>query len=198
MIFLGVVCIFAAAALTLYNRWEDKRAGEEAAALGEEVRTAIEKQEEPAEDVNKNKKTVTVMGEEFLGCLLIPSAGLEIPVLADFSMEGMERGAVWYAGSRDTNDLVIAGHNYTRIFRPIKQLPVGTKIQLMDAWGEVTDYEVSGLETLGPYQVEELKAQSDDWDLSLFTCTTGGASRYVLRCSRVESAEIYQNQKSKS
>ena len=51
--------------------------------------------------------------------------------------------------------------------------------------GKVTDYEVVSLEILNRDQVDALTADSDDWDLSLFTCTAGGGSRYVVRCARV-------------
>ena len=78
------------------------------------------------------------------------------------------------------------GHNYSRIFRPIKQLPEGALVQILDAGGKVTDYEVVSLEILNPDQVEALTADAEDWDLSLFTCTTGGGRRYVVRCARVD------------
>ena len=78
------------------------------------------------------------------------------------------------------------GHNYSRIFRPIKQLPEGALVQILDAGGKVTDYDVVSLEILNPDQVEALTADAEDWDLSLFTCTTGGGSRYVVRCARVD------------
>ena len=111
--------------------------------------------------------------------------GLEIPIRLQFSMEGMESAEVCYAGSMEEDNLVIAGHNYSRIFRPIKQLPEGALVQILDAGGKVTDYEVVSLEILNREQVDALTADSDDWDLSLFTCTAGGGSRYVVRCARV-------------
>ena len=46
------------------------------------------------------------------------------------------------------------------------------------------------METLQPTQIEEMvgKADGDDWDLTLFTCTTGGSARCAVRCTRVETA----------
>lgn len=187
---LGVLCIVAALSLAVYNAWDDHRATVESAEIVDEVRAAIVQRTEHEPDTEENnaanEKTITVDGDTFLGCLLVPSMGLEIPIRLQFSMEGMESAAVCYAGSMEEDNLVIAGHNYSRIFRPIKQLPEGALVQILDAGGKVTDYEVVSLEILNPDQVDALTADSDDWDLSLFTCTTGGGSRYVVRCARVD------------
>lgn len=187
---LGVLCIVAALSLAVYNAWDDHRATVESAEIVDEVRTAIVQRTEQEPDTEENnaanEKTITVDGDTFLGCLLVPSMGLEIPIRSQFSMEGMESAAVCYAGGMEENNLVIGGHNYSRIFRPIKQLPEGALVQILDAGVKVTDYEVVSLEILNPNQVDALTADSDDWDLSLFTCTTGGGSRYVVRCARVD------------
>lgn len=187
---LGVLCIVAALSLAVYNAWDDHRATVESAEIVDEVWTAIVQRTEQEPDTEENnaanEKTIIVDGDTFLGCLLVPSMGLEIPIRSQFSMEGMESAAVCYAGSMEENNLVIGGHNYSRIFRPIKQLPEGALVQILDAGGKVTDYEVVSLEILNPDQVDALTADSDDWDLSLFTCTTGGGSRYVVRCAHVD------------
>ena len=189
VMFLGVLCIVAALCMAVYNAWDDHRATVESAEIVDEIRTAIVQrtdQEPDTEENNTANETITGDGDTFLGCLLVPSMGLEIPIRSQFSMEGMESAAVCYAGSMEENNLVIGGHNYSRIFRPIKQLPEGALVQILDAGGKVTDYEVVSLEILNPDQVDALTADSDDWDLSLFTCTTGGGSRYVVRCARVD------------
>ena len=41
-------------------------------------------------------------------------------------------------------------------------------------------YAVSGTEQLPGTAIEEMK--SGDWDLTLFTCTIGGAARVTVRC----------------
>lgn len=43
-------------------------------------------------------------------------------------------------------------------------------------------------EVLQPTQIEKMtvKSSGDDWDLTLFTCTTGGQARYALRCVRTD------------
>ena len=43
------------------------------------------------------------------------------------------------------------------------------------------------VENLQPTQIEEMTEkteESDEWDLTLFTCTTGGSARCAVRCVR--------------
>ena len=42
------------------------------------------------------------------------------------------------------------------------------------------DNEVDTIETVGGTDIE--KMESGDWDLTLFTCTTGGKARAAVRC----------------
>ena len=46
--------------------------------------------------------------------------------------------------------------------------------------GKSLYYKVANLETLGAYDVDEMEA--GQWDLTLFTCTIGGANRVTVRC----------------
>ena len=48
-------------------------------------------------------------------------------------------------------------------------------------------YEVSVVETIQPTQIEKMTEKTEDsenWDLTLFTCTTGGSARCAVRCVR--------------
>ena len=49
-------------------------------------------------------------------------------------------------------------------------------------------YAVSDTEVLQPTQIEEMavKTPENNWDLTLFTCTTTGQARYALRCVRTD------------
>ncbi len=61
------------------------------------------------------------------------------------------------------------------------KLSQGDEITFTDIDGKVFSYEVVSLETLSPYDVEDMT--DGDWDLTLFTCTVGGQSRVTVRCS---------------
>ena len=61
-------------------------------------------------------------------------------------------------------------------------LSLGAEILFTDVSGATTRYTVAELEILQPTAVEEMT--SGDYDLTLFTCTYGGATRFTVRCLR--------------
>ena len=82
--------------------------------------------------------------------------------------------------------MVVCAHNYAKHFSPIKWLAIGSSVYFTDADGLRWSYEVESVETLRPTQIEEMTTdtETDNWDLTLFTCTSGGGSRYAVRCVR--------------
>ena len=198
---VGILLILGALALLGYNQWDANRADQASQdALGKLEETLTEtiedktKDEEPVVQPEldpEQEMTVTdIDGWGYIGYLSIPSIGLELPVMSEWSYPGLKIAPGRYAGSVFTDDLVICGHNYARHFSPVKRLAVGTTVQFVDMDGREWDYTVSKVETLQPTQIEEMvgKADGDDWDLTLFTCTTGGSARCAVRCTRVETA----------
>ena len=198
---VGILLILGALALLGYNQWDANRADKASQdALGKLEETLTEtiedktKDEEPVVQPEldpEQEMTVTdIDGWGYIGYLSIPSIGLELPVMSEWSYPGLKIAPGRYAGSVFTDDLVICGHNYARHFSPVKRLAVGTTVQFVDMDGREWDYTVSKVETLQPTQIEEMvgKADGDDWDLTLFTCTTGGSARCAVRCTRVETA----------
>ena len=82
--------------------------------------------------------------------------------------------------------MIICAHNYDRHFGLIKTLEEGDKVSFTDVYGDRFDYEVSEVTILQPTDVDEMK-DPVDWDLTLFTCTIGGATRVTVRCELVDS-----------
>ena len=197
---LGVMLILGAVGLLGYNQWDASRADKASQeVLGELEQTlqqnfAQQKQQtdavpaapQPVLDPEQEMTTVEVEGREYIGYLSIPSAGLELPVMAQWSYAGLKVAPGRYSGTTYADDLVICGHNYAKHFSPIKWLAIGTPVYFTDADGLRWSYEVDNVETLQPTQIEEMTTETDDdtWDLTLFTCTTGGNARYAVRCVR--------------
>lgn len=90
-----------------------------------------------------------------------------------------------YEGSVYLNNMVICGHNYNTHFGTLKDLEKGDLLTFTDMDGNVFWYQVMVIEILQPTAVEEMV--SGDWDLTLFTCTTGGATRVTIRCDKAEN-----------
>lgn len=126
--------------------------------------------------------TAQIDSDRYIGLLSIPSLGLELPIMTDWSEQKLKLTPCRYAGSVYTDDLVIAGHNYRSHFGKLVNLTTGDEITFTDVDGHVFSYAVSARETLTPTAVEEMT--SGDWDLTLFTCTFGGSYRTTIRCER--------------
>ena len=203
---LGAVLIGAALSLFLYNEWDSARAEERAEQVLEQMQKQTEDDaEEETEDENISgeeterteqenaladtddfgKEIISIDGNDYIGWISIPSISLELPVMAQWSEEGLKTAPGRYAGSPSEDNLVIAGHNYRRHFSPIKWLEPGTEVCFTDAEERVRYYEIEETEELLPDQVEAMitKTEKDTWDLTLFTCTASGQARCAVRCS---------------
>lgn len=197
---LGIVLVGMALSLFLYNRWDSDRAGRASEEVLEQLLDLVEEdtggnadidldEEVLKEDTVPEMRTVTIDGYEYIGYLNVPSLQLTLPVMAQWSYEGLKVAPGRFSGNVYSDDLVICGHNYARHFSPLKWIPAGTKIDFIDMEGRTWTYEVEALETLQPTQVKEMteKTDGDDWDLTLYTCNTGGQTRCAVRCVRTSA-----------
>ena len=123
---------------------------------------------------------VTVDGRQYIGVLTVPSLSLSLPVMSEWSYDNLKIAPCRYQGSAYKGDLIVAGHNYRKHFSPLKTLPIGAEIQFTDVDGNQFLYQVADLEVLDKMDVEEM--ETGDWDLTLFTCTYGGQTRFTVRC----------------
>lgn len=202
----GVALVAASLALTGWNLLDDRRAGAEAeravAALEGAVYAAAAPapQDAPAPAdarpgetllpdyvLNPEMEMPTARdadGREYVGTLELPTLGLELPVLEDWSYPGLRVAPCRYSGSAYQAGFVIAAHNYRSHFGRIGALSPGDRVLFTDVDGNVFPYSVIEIQTLEPTATEEMC--SDAWDLSLFTCTLGGQKRLTVRCERTE------------
>lgn len=137
----------------------------------------------PEEAIIPEMKTIELGGYEYIGILSIPSLGLELPVMTDWSYAKLKKAPCLYYGSCYESDFVIAAHNYKSHFGRLSKLQPGDPILFTDAVGIVHRYEVVLLETLP--KTATLEMITSGFDLSLYTCTTGGGSRVTVRCQTV-------------
>ena len=195
---LGTVLILASLALLAYNKWDadraDKASQEVLGELEQTLTQTIEEKEtaeevvlQPELDPEQEMTETELNGWSYIGYLSIPSVGLNLPVMSQWSYAGLKIAPGRYSGSTYADDMVICAHNYAKHFSPIKWLAAGAEVYFTDMDGMRWSYEVSAVETLQPTQIEKMTTkteESDDWDLTLFTCTTGGNARCAVRCVR--------------
>ena len=140
----------------------------------------------PKEYLTQEDLTMTeveIGGNLYIGYLTIPDLELNLPIMSNWSYSQLNIAPCRYAGSLRGDDLVLMAHNYISHFGTISQLQLGDRVIFTDMDGIITQYEVVGKDLLDPEAVEEMT--SGDFDLTLFTCTYGGASRVTVYCNRI-------------
>lgn len=210
LILLGTALLLLGLVMTGRNFWIEDQAGDAAEAVMEQLLVKIHPEQppegtEPSEDTPTSEQQpttpglslpaqqeqaarrpmaeVTVDGVAYIGYLEIPDLDLKLPVASQINESLLEKGPCRYFGTVYQKNFVIGGHRYRRHFRKIHTLGYGASVIFTDVNGYRYHYQVEEQEVIEPYQSGYLC--SGDWDLSLFTCTTGGAARVVVRCTAV-------------
>lgn len=177
LIRLGCMCILAALVFLAHNVREEQQVSQATDAALSGVQQAIEDTSDSSDE-----QTVSVDGEQYLGYLSIPDLNLTLPVLSEWDFNKLKLAPCRYSGSLEDGKLVIAAHNYVRHFAKLYTLKKGCRIGLTDAAGNEYTYIVQAVERLQPTDGERMV--SEDWDLTLFTCTYRGNLRVAVRCTQ--------------
>ena len=196
---LGICCLIASVGFIVHNNWEEETAQNSSKNILQDIQenTLVIKHEESiSEDIERDESeeisidipqemlATQVDGYDCIGILSIPVLELELPVLTDWSYAKLKIAPCHYFGSCYEKDFVIAAHNYQSHFGRLSDLQPKDLILFTDISGTVHCYEVVLLETLPADATEEMITSG--FDLSLYTCTPGGANRVTVRCNVVE------------
>ena len=194
MLGAGLLLIAAALALAAYNVIDAQRAARSAAQALEALSqtTAVSAtdpelasaDDAPAylADPEMPMPTVSFDGNDYIGRVDVPSLGLSLPVISEWSYPRLKIAPCRYTGSAYLDNLIIAAHNYSSHFGNLNRLNTGDTVTFTDVDGNQFTYAVSLIEDLPGTAIEEM--QAGEWDLTLFTCTLGGRSRVTVRCER--------------
>jgi len=121
----------------------------------------------------------------YLGIIMIPSLNLELPVMSEYDDDRLKIAPVRYYGSVYTNDLIICAHSYKTHFGNLGKLHQEDIIIFTDIKGKSYVYNVLEIEILEKDDIIEMI--DNEFDLTLYTCTSDGNSRITVRCNRVDS-----------
>lgn len=192
----GTVAILLAGLLFLNNHREDQKAFQRSEAVMLQFYTQTETPEIWPDESGQEREipdyilnpdmempTVEIDGNAYIGYLLLPTLDVELPVMSGWSYPGLRISPCRYTGSIYKGNAVIAAHNYDCHFGQLFHLKPGDPVQFTDVDGNVFRYEIVTHEVLEPTAVEEMT--ESDFELSLFTCTYGGATRYTIRCQQL-------------
>ena len=194
MLGAGLLLIAAALALAAYNVIDAQRAARSAAQALEALSqttavSAADPEQASADDApayladpEMPMPTVSFDGNDYIGRVDVPSLGLSLPVISEWSYPRLKIAPCRYTGSAYLDNLIIAAHNYSSHFGNLNRLNTGDTVTFTDVDGNQFTYAVSLIEDLPGTAIEEM--QAGEWDLTLFTCTLGGRSRVTVRCER--------------
>ena len=112
-----------------------------------------------------------------------PNAGIELPVLSDWDYALLDVAPCRYSGSIPNGNMILMGHNYKSHFAPLRRTAAGDSVEFVDVNGRGYRYTVDKVDILHKNDGELLPSEHP---LILFTCTTGGQDRIVVRCLPVE------------
>ena len=133
-------------------------------------------QNDPQQDMTQ----VLIEGIGYIGILEIPALSLELPVIASWSPENGKVAPCRYSGRVDQDNMILCAHNYDSHFGRLNSLGEGDEILFTDSNGKIYYYYIKEILILDGAAVVEI--QEGEWDLTLFTCTSGGRNRQVVRC----------------
>jgi len=175
---IGIILVVSSVLLAVYNHIENVNAGRATEEIVSQLRQKI------SDENTQGMKVVEIDGYEYIGYLTIPSLNLEMAVMAQWDYDRLKISPCLYYGSVETDNMVIAAHNYNRHFGRLPKLKIGDAVRFTDMNGKVYKYRVGDMEMLRPSDTEAMI--NSDWDLSLYTCTPGGASRVTVRCEKIK------------
>lgn len=186
-IIVGVFLILISLTMTFYNKYEDLNAGKQAKAALDAFKSEVVVQNHIVESLTteevKEMKTVNINGDEFIGTITIPTLNLELPVMSEYSYSRLKKAPCRYYGNLFTNDLIICAHAYETFFANLIKLNQNDLIVFTDVDGNNYAYEVLEIEILKPTDVD--KMVNNEFDLTLYTCTSDNMNRVTVRCNRV-------------
>lgn len=192
----GTALLCGALSLFLVNRREADAAAMSAVEVLPQLQERIPEEPDqkivdqqliPAELMTQEQAEMTqvvIDGHSYVGYLSIPGLMLDLPILADWNYDLLQKAPCRYIGSSKTDDLVLMAHNYPKHFGRLSELSLGDSVYFTDMDGILTAYEVVARDVLAPTAVDEIGDGS--FDLTLFTCTYGGQSRITVYCDRAE------------
>lgn len=198
LLIFGALLLLASGGTALLHARQDEQAGRTArqavTALQQLIESPAETQETvgapfsaspapletPAPQETAKPAAVELDGESYIGVLRIPSLGLELPVMEDWSYARLRIAPCRQFGSAAGGDLVIAAHNYKTHFGRLKELQEGDGITFTDLSGAEYAYRVDRVENVQPQDVAAVTESGAA--LTLYTCTPGGKTRVAVYC----------------
>ena len=151
LIITGALMLAACAVLMVWNVHQSNKAHQAVQEQLPKVESAISQR---AESSSKNDNTtaplieaekkkmpvVEIDGNDYIGYITIATLGMKLPVMNTYSDYKLNIAPCRYYGSLETDDLVIAGHNFASSFEKLTQLKEGDEVRFTNMNGQTYVY----------------------------------------------------------
>lgn len=198
---LAALCIalgIAFIAVPFYYHYSGKQETEQ---LMEDFTDSVEeKQDEETTGETEEQSTIgesdaAIFSEgDVIAILEIEALGIRYPVMEGATSDNLNKGIghiIETAGTGDTGNCVLAGHNgsrYGEFFTHLSGIEKGDTVRILKNDGTWLTYVVTDTYTVDPYD-NSIKDQGEERELTLFTCAEKGTMRFVVRCLLSEEAD---------
>ncbi len=193
---IGLLLICGALGLMYYNRAESDKAGKAAEEVETRILEAMTEgtavfvddrfDNSDIPDIYTPMEVCQVDEARYIGIISVPSMNISLPVQENWDYRNLKVSPCRYSGSFKTGELVICAHNYDKHFGPLRRARTGEEVIFTSVTGESYRYVISNVEIVEPTDIDYMVESNGHWDLTLFTCTTGGNARCAVRCERTE------------
>ena len=190
-ILIGIVCLM----IPIYYHFKGVK---DTNRLIEDFTNQIEEKQdeeticEEEEQTSISEEDAAIFSEgDVIAILEIASLGIRYPVVEGVSADALNTAIGHLPETAEigqSGNCVLAGHNGSRhgeFFTHLNEINKGDEVTLMNADGEVLNYEVTDFYVVGPYD-NSIKDQGEKEELTLFTCAEKGSKRFVVKCIRKE------------
>lgn len=194
MLVVSLICFLGAYGIHIANETEQNLAGDSTAQVLYCLDSAV-----ALPEVNESEglwslpdaeeyttSAVAIDNTNYIGTLNIPALELTLPIASEWSLSQARRTPCRWTGSLNESNLILAGHNYRMHFGHLTDLESGDLVSFTDCNGEEFWYEVIETVVIAGTDIAGMLEGDDKWDLTLFTCTYGGANRVAVRCAYAE------------
>ncbi len=151
-----------------------------------EIKSQPQSQSQTQTQTKKDTTTFvpsSYQGLPAVGRIEIPKNGINIPILSNVSVKGMEIASclLYSTGNLNQkgNNLIVA-HNYKNLFRDNKKLNVGDKIYVTSLDGKRVEYTVYDKFTTTPERFDYVARKTSSPEITLSTCTNNDDYRLVI------------------
>ncbi len=153
----------------------------------ETSKNQVSSKNEETQNSKTNNNTIVekqYKGFETVGKIEIQKTGLNLPILSQVTVQGMEVAPCLLYSKGQINqsgNTVIVGHNYNNIFSKNKNLEKGDKISITTLDGQKVTYTIYSKFRTTPDEVDYLVRKiGDKPEITLSTCTESDKYRLVI------------------